>query len=50
MAFPRYRRLTPGDHKPALLTMALGAAYFTVMAAMFNEASKVPADPSHGQP
>lgn len=45
MAFPRYRPLTPNDHKPALLTMAVGAAYFTVMAAMFNEASKVPGEP-----
>ena len=45
MAFPRYRPLTPNDHKPALLTMALGAAYFTLIAAMFNEASKVPGGP-----
>lgn len=45
MAFPRYRPLTKTDHKPALLTMALGAAYFTVIAAIFNEASKVPGGP-----
>jgi len=45
MAFPRYRPLTPNDYNPALLTMALGAAYFTLIAATFNEASKVPGGP-----
>lgn len=34
MPFPTYRPLTKNDHKPALLTMALGAAWFTTIAAL----------------
>ena len=37
MTFPPYRPLTQTDHQPAILTMALGAASFTLIAVAFHE-------------
>jgi hypothetical protein len=43
MAFPSYKPLTQHDHKYAILAMALGAAWFTVVAASYHEPQN-PAD------
>ena len=37
MTFPRYRPLTQTDHKPAILTMGLGAARLTLIAVTYHE-------------
>lgn len=37
MAFPSYRPLTQNDHKFGILTMATGAAWFTIIAATHDE-------------
>lgn len=45
MPFPtyHYRPLTPHDHKPSLTLMALGATFFTLLAASYHE-PKTPSD------